>query len=132
MQKLPGHPTFPANCFSLTVSKRGGDIDLVLLDSTDAFIKEYCIRGGVATEVGSRAHNLHLQGLFECRYPRDPTHVKALTKFFKDMIIKPRKQYTIVLKPFGKGQVFTSMVGYITKDQGEFLLHIIPITMIIN
>lgn len=102
------------------MSKRGGDIDAVLLESTYSLIKEYCIRGGVATEVGSRAHNLHLQqGLFKCRYPRDPTHVKALTKFFKDAVIKPRKQYTIVLKPFGKGQIFSSMIGYIIKDQGK-------------
>ncbi len=90
LQKEIGHSTFPVTCWSLTISKRGGDVELILLDVTDNFIKTYCIRGGVSTEVGSRAHNLHLQGMFECRYPRDPTSAKALTKFFKAAVIKPR------------------------------------------
>lgn len=93
-------------------------MDLLLLDKVDEFIKEFAISGGVATEVGSRAHNLHLQGALTIRYPRDPTHVKKLVKFFKDSVIKPRKGYKIMLKPFQKGQSMSTMIGFITKDQG--------------
>lgn len=106
------------NEFSLTVSKTGGDVDLSLLDKVDDFIKEYAICGGVATEVGSRAHNLHLQGALSIRYPRDVNHVKKLVKYFKDAVIKPRLGYKIMLKPFQKGQNMCTMIGYITKDQG--------------
>ncbi len=113
LQKQIGDSTFPVSCWSLTVARRGGDVDLSLLDATYAFIKIHTIRGGVSTEVGSRAHNLHLQGMFECRYPRDPTSVKALTKFFKDAVIKPRTGYAVVLKPFGKGQDFICQHGWI-------------------
>lgn len=103
------------------MSRKKEDIDRSLLESTYAFIRRYAIRGGVATEVGSKMFHLHLQGLLEMRYPTDPTHLEKLKKLFKDEVIKPRTGYTILIKPFGKGQEFSTMIGYITKDQGKIV-----------
>ena len=117
-RKLPGHPTFPLNHFSLTISKIKCDVELYLLDVLHAFLVENAVRGGVSTEVGHRAHNLHLQSVFSMKYPRDPKSVKELTKMIKALIKPPLKGYKVHLKPLSSNQTVTAMIGYITKDQG--------------
>lgn len=117
--KQPGHFTFPQNDFSLTISKPKGDVDLSLLDSIHTFFQTFCIKGAVSTEVGHRAHNLHFQGLFRTRFPKDKLHLTALAKIFKDMI-KPRTGYKILVKPFSPAQTIQAMIGYITKDDGKY------------
>lgn len=43
--KLPGDLSYPLNCFSLTITKTGGDIAIELLDILDAFVRHYCTKG---------------------------------------------------------------------------------------
>ncbi len=117
--RKPGDDHFPVNNFSLTISKCGGDVDLYLLDRVHGFLQEFCIKGGVSTEVGHRAHMLHLQSLFSVRYPKDKEHVKELTKLIKGLIQPPSTGYRIVIKPFAVNQTVQAMIGYITKDQGQ-------------
>ena len=62
---VPGFPQYPGSSWSLTVSKISRDIALPTLDTVFNFIVTFCNRGGLSTEVGSRAHRLHLQGVFQ-------------------------------------------------------------------
>ena len=62
---VPGFPQYPGSSWSLTVSKVSGDIALPTLDTVLNFIVTSSNRGGLSTEVGSRAHQLHLQGVFQ-------------------------------------------------------------------
>lgn len=117
--KPPGHHTFSANEFSLTITKTGGDVELYILEKVHDFIVKYALKGGVSTEVGHRVHNLHLQGMFIMRYPKDKKHLAELVKLIKELI-KPLTGYKVMLKPFATNQSFSAMLGYITKDQGEF------------
>lgn len=121
--KEPGHFTFPVNDFSLTISKTKGDVDMTLLDSIQAFFEQYCIKGGVSTEVGHRAFNLHFQGIFRIKFPKDKASVTVLAKIFKDMI-KPRTGYKILVKPFSPQQTIEAMLGYITKDDGKTFVNV--------
>jgi hypothetical protein len=108
------------NNFSLTISKPKGDVSLTVLDKLFDFIKRYCLKGGASTEVGSRAHNLHLQSILSIRYPKTKQHIKVLVNMIKTEVIKPLPGYKIHLKPFATNQTFAGMIGYITKDQGEY------------
>lgn len=120
-EKPPGHPFYPINDFSLTISKLKSDIPVGLIDVVYQFIESYCLKGGVATEVGHRAHNLHLQSTFRINYPKDPSSVKKLTKLVKDSIkdfTRTLKDYRVFLKPLGKMQTLAMMIGYISKDEG--------------
>lgn len=118
--KPPGHHTYPINDFSLTISKTGGDVELCVLEKVYEFLVKYALKGGVSTEVGNRAHNLHLQAMFQMRYPKDKAHVKEAVALLKQDLIKPLTGYKILLKPFATSQNFSAMLGYITKDQGKF------------
>lgn len=118
-QKMPGHPTFPLNHFSLTIAKTKSDVELYVLESVYQFLIDNCVKGGVSTEVGHRAHNLHLQSVFSIKFPRDPKSVKELTKLIKALIKPPLTGYKVHLKPLSPNQTLTAMIGYITKDQGE-------------
>lgn len=82
------------------------------------FFYFYKITGGVATEVGSRAHNLHIQGVMEMHYPKSPAFKLALTKFIKDLL-PDKKGHKITCKPLCGSQDFSTMIGYITKDQDQ-------------
>jgi hypothetical protein len=120
--KPPGHEHYPINDFSLTVSKTKGDVCPTLIEVIYEFIKTYCLKGGVSTEVGHRAHNLHLQSAFRIKFPRDEASVKKLTKIIKEMIKDHLHCLTgirVFLKPLGKSQSFTLMMGYIVKDEGQ-------------
>ena len=116
--KPPGHHTFPINDFSLTITKTGGDIELYIMDKVHDFIVTYALKGGISTEVGHKVHNLHLQGMFSIRYPKDKKHLVELVKLIK-ALIKPLTGYKVMLKPFATNQNFSAMLGYITKDQGK-------------
>lgn len=119
--KMPGDLTYPVNDFSLTVAKTKADVPLVLLDVVHDFIVKYAIKGGVSTEVGHRAHNLHLQASFSMRFPKDRLRVKELTKLLRDelkAVVHNLSGYKIQLKGFAARQSFIAMLGYITKDEG--------------
>ncbi len=119
--KLPGHSTFPINDFSLTVAKTKADVPLVLLEVVYDFITKYGIKGGVSTEVGHRAHNLHLQASFSMRFPKDRARIKELVKLLREEIkavVHSLVGYKIQLKAFAARQSFLAMLGYITKDEG--------------
>ena len=113
-----GHPDYPVTSFSLTIVKSGGDIQTSLLDTIGDFVKSKCLRGAVSTEVGSRAHNLHLQGIIEIHYPRSPSHVKLLCQYIKNLI-PDKKGHKVACKPLSLSQTFKTMVGYVFKDQGK-------------
>ena len=102
----------------MTVVKSGGDIQPSLLETIGDFIKLKCLRGAVSTEVGSRAHNLHLQGIIELHYPRAPSYVKILCQYIKDLIPN-KKGHKVACKPLTFSQNFTTMVGYVFKDQDK-------------
>jgi hypothetical protein len=113
-EKIIGHPTFPVSDFSLTITKSKGDVAVVALDIVyEEFIKPFCIKGAIATEVGTRAHNLHLQGVFKARYPTN--REEQIKKKFP----YNGTQYRVNVKPFGNKQNFNAMIGYVTKDHGQ-------------
>ncbi len=91
---------------------------MVCLDVIAKFIEDHCLKGGVSTEVGQRAFNLHLQGLFRLRWPKTVVFTKHLQKLLKAVLPANGKEYKVLVKPFGPNQVFSAMIGYITKDQG--------------
>lgn len=100
------------------MSKLKGDVPIDLIDVIHSFISSYCLKGAVSSEVGHRAHNLHLQRVFRIKYPRDPTSIKTLTKLIKDAIkdrTKSLRGYRVLLKPLAKHQTFTLMIGYISR-----------------
>ena len=68
----PGYRQYPLSSWSLTVSKVSSDIALPSLDAVFNFIVSFCNRGGISTEVGKRAHRLHLQGVFQTLFPTSP------------------------------------------------------------
>jgi hypothetical protein len=117
--KAPGFPQYPLSSWSLTVSKIRDDVSLASLDAVFDFIFNFCNKGGLSTEVGSRAHRLHLQGVFQTLFPTAPDAAKVLTLFIKSFLVDNGKGYRIVCKPLARGQNFTTMCGYITKDEGR-------------
>eukprot|EP01031_Cornospumella_fuschlensis_P027563 gene27563-33289_t len=119
--KLPGDASFPLNDFSLTVSKTsGGDIPMpTSLDAIQAFIVDYCVKGAVSTEVGSRAFHLHLQGVLRLRYPKTADYVSMLQKFIKNLLPNKGKGLKVMLKVLRGDQTFIGMIGYVTKDVGQ-------------
>ena len=117
--KAPGFPQYPLSSWSLTVSKIRDDVSLASLDAVFDFIFTFCNKGGLSTEVGSRAHRLHLQGVFQTLFPTAPDAAKVLTLFVKSFLADNGKGYRIVCKPLARGQNFTTMCGYITKDEGR-------------
>lgn len=118
--KPPGDSAYPINDFSLTVTKTKDDVGLDALDMIAHWIEHYCVKGGVATEVGQRAFQLHLQGLFRIRWPSNREYTLRLQKLIKDMLPNKGKLYKVLVKVFGINQHFSAMVGYITKDQGNY------------
>lgn len=118
-EKLPGDLTFPETDFSLTITKTGEDVSLELLDILYEFLLQYCVKGGVSFEVGARAFNLHIQGLFRIHYPKTKEFVKKLQSFIKKLLPQKGKGYKVNLKPLAGGQSFSAMIGYITKDVGQ-------------
>ena len=89
-------------------------------------------------EVGKRNRNMHIQGVFECRYPAKEH--KALCKLIEIIItyyLKNNYLFTIgkfiktnyipgggvgfkvMLKVCPRGQTFTAMIGYCTKDRNN-------------
>lgn len=124
--KSPGDTSYPLSDFSLTVTKTGGDVGLDALESMALFIETHCVKGGVATEVGQRAFNFHLQGMFRIHWPARKEYIQELQKIIKRALPDGGKKFKVNLKPFGVNQTFSAMVGYITKDQGNklFLLRV--------
>jgi hypothetical protein len=117
--KLPGDSTYPVRDFSLTVTKTKDDVGLDALESVASFIEVHCVKGGVATEVGQRAFQLHLQGMFRMKWPATKEFTQRLQKMIKFVLPEKGKLYKVLVKPFATNQVFSAMVGYITKDQGK-------------
>ena len=76
--KVVGWSQFPINLFSLTITKKKDDVPSSLLPALHNWSVECCIKAAFATEVGSRAFKLHIQGVFECHYPKTPEYVKIL------------------------------------------------------
>ena len=66
--------------------KIGADFALATLDANFNLIVTFCNRGGLSTKVGSRAHRLHLQGVFQTLFPTAPDACKVLTLFVKSFI----------------------------------------------
>jgi hypothetical protein len=64
-----GDAHYPLTKWSLTVSRTKQDVPGYLLEVFFTWMEQFCVRGLISTEVGHRAFHLHLQGIFECRYP---------------------------------------------------------------
>jgi hypothetical protein len=76
-----GYDQYPAGDWSLTITKRKDDVPHGLIDIIGNWIKDFCEKGGVSTEVGTKAFKLHLQGLFRCRYPTKEPFITKLSKY---------------------------------------------------
>ncbi len=120
--KAPGDSTYPINDFSLTITKTKDDVGLDSLDSIAHFMELHCLKGGVSTEVGQRVFQLHLQGVLRIHWPTTKQYIQRLQKILKALLPGNGKAYKVLLKAFKARQVFSAMVGYITKDQGNFVL----------
>lgn len=118
-ENLPGFSQFPLTEWSLTVSKLGSDVDITALPLMYKFLEQYCSKGAISTEVGKRAHNLHLQGVFQTKYPKTDVFKKKLNKFLKAFLPNKAVGYRVVCKPLTSGQDFISMIGYVLKDEGQ-------------
>lgn len=125
--KKPGDSTYPCNSFSLTITKTGEDVGAEAIDIVASFIEEHCIKGGVSTEVGLRAHNLHLQGILKINWPATKEFVQILQKKIRALLPNGGAKYKVNLKLFAKAQTWGAMVGYITKDQGIYYLFIVRV-----
>jgi hypothetical protein len=80
-EKLPGDKSLPLHEFSLTIAKTKEDIPASLLKTIyEQFILKYCVKGGVATEVGTRAGNLHLQGVAQLHSLTNAAAMRTLSK----------------------------------------------------
>ena len=104
---------YPQTNWSLTIRKIGCDIERHYIDSAFAFFEVYCIKGGISTEVGKRAHNLHLQGVFRTLFPYDS---KVLSAFIKGILPERGVRHHVLAK-LARGQNFVTMCGYILKDE---------------
>jgi hypothetical protein len=118
LKKPPVDSSFPINDFSLTITRAVADIPLLYLEIIYEFYTKYTLKGGVSTEVGSRAFQLHLQGAFRMRYPTHKMYMNELTKMIRKLLPQSGFRIKVLVKPFGLLQSFTPMIGYITKDQG--------------
>ena len=81
-EKLPGDITFPVSSWSITITKAKDDVPLQVLDIMHQFLQQYCLKGAVSTEVGSRAHKYHVQGMMTLHYPTSPPFKKSLSILF--------------------------------------------------
>lgn len=117
--KGPGHPSFPINDFSLTITKTNADVGRDAFESVAVFIKEHCVKGGVATEVGRRKFQFHLQGIMRMHWPVTLSYLAILQKCIRDLLPLKGVGYKVNCKPFHRGQNFSAMTGYITKDEGN-------------
>ena len=120
--KPPGDSAYPTNDFSLTITKTKDDVGLDSLDAVAKYLEEHSIKGGVSTEVGQRAFQLHLQGVFRMHWPATKQYVQLLQKIFKSILPAAGKLYKVLLKVFKAAQNFSAMVGYITKDAGIVMI----------
>lgn len=118
-EHLPGFCQYPLTEWSLTVSKLGADVDISTLQLMYNFLEQHCSKGAISTEVGKRAHNLHLQGVFQTKYPKTDEFKKKLNKFLKQFLPSNSVGYRVVCKPLTSGQDFLSMIGYVLKDEGQ-------------
>ena len=103
----------------MTISRGTKDVPLELLDVLEVFLKNNTLKGGAAFEVGSRNYNLHVQSAFSIIYPKTAESQRELTKHIKALLPDNGKGYRIQCKPFGAGQTWEAMLGYITKDTGR-------------
>jgi hypothetical protein len=113
---LPGFEQYPVTDWSLTVTKNGCDIDGNYIDCIYLFFEQYCIKGGVSTEVGKRARHQHLQGIFRTKFVNDS---KAMGGFIKGFLPDNGTHHRVLAKPLNRGQDFVTMCGYILKDEGQ-------------
>jgi hypothetical protein len=79
--RLVGDAQYPLSKWSLTVTRTKQDVPGYLLDVFFAWIEKFCVRGLISTEVGHRAFHLHLQGIFECRFPATDKAVIEVREF---------------------------------------------------
>ncbi len=100
---------YPETFWSLTVSRIGKVISVPSLDQVFNFIVYFCRNGGLSTEVGSRAHRLHLQDVFKTLFPHHADAAKVLTAFVKSFLAENGKGHRVVCKPLALGQTFTTM-----------------------
>jgi hypothetical protein len=121
------------NTFSLTITKTNADISRTALDIMDAWIQEHCLKGAIATEVGKRKFQLHLQAVIKMHYPTTRVMIFKLSKEIKSQLPDKGKGHKvglltsstiiqalqIILKACAHGQTFAAMVGYVTKDAGK-------------
>ena len=119
LSEVPGDPRFEASNWSVTVSRPSDDIAVSTIDIIDDFMKEYCLAGGAATEVGKRAFRFHLQCLFRLKYPTSDLYKKKLQTFIRRLLPGKGVGYRIHAKPLAGTQTFTAMLGYILKDEGR-------------
>ena len=119
VSKEIGHPSFPLNSFSLTISKVKGDVDSSLLDSVQAVLQSISTKFVLGLEVGVRAFNMHIQGVISLLMPKTDIYVRELKAVIKQVLPMKGRGFKIQIKPFSVGQTFSSMIGYCTKDQGK-------------
>jgi len=113
------------------VTKTKDDVGLDALDSVALFIEQHCLKGGVSTEVGQRAFQLHLQGVFRIHWPSTKEYVQRLQKIVKSILPANGKLYKVLVKVFKAAQNFSAMVGYITKDQGISFSLIFSVVLVV-
>ena len=115
-EKPVGDITYPLTLWSGTITKTKADVPLELLNVVIAWTRTFCTRGAWATEVGQKAFKFHLQGVFECRYPKTPACKKKLQKIIRSLLgARKGAGYKILIKPFAEGQTLSAMIGYVTK-----------------
>ena len=79
---------YPLTEWSLTVTRTGEDVHTSALDTIYSSYTAHCTKGGVSTEVGSRARRFHLQGVFQTKFPTDDKAKKYLCTFIRNLLLE--------------------------------------------
>jgi hypothetical protein len=110
---------YPESDWSVTVARRGHDVSPNVMVNAQLFLDHFSIKGAIAYETGSRAHNGHLQCVIKTRCPKTTLGKKLLIKEIKSMLPDNGKGHSVMAKVLSPTQHFTTMVGYCTKDSGK-------------
>ena len=108
--------------FSLTISAGAKHVPPAWFRALKLWLAAATIAGGCALERGGRQAHLHIQALFRKRVK--DVEVKTINKIKADIrqslsIMRGDPHRAIIqLKPFGAGQNWSMMLGYIHKDRG--------------
>lgn len=107
--------------FSITITRGNLDVELGKFELLSQWMDLYVVRGGIATERGTKKGQLHFQGACEIRSrpEADNGHKDVADTLKLSLRIKVGDGYRINVKFFTKSQTPSAMIGYTLKDRRQ-------------